>query len=121
MKTRGLIHDHGTVWPCVIHQWGNVRTVEDLYKYLNSIESNRANKQRPRSAMAELTANINAILFNPFSSLRDMAYKVNLNVTNWYSTIWQYSANIVAVDFVRSSDIVEVAIKSNENRHLYCL
>ena len=116
-----MIHDHGTVWPCVIHQWGNVRTVEDLYKYLNSIESNRANKQRPRSAMAELTANINAILFNPFSSLRDMAYKVNLNVTNWYSTIWQYSANIVAVDFVRSSDIVEVAIKSNENRHLYCL
>lgn len=36
-----VIHRHGVVWPCVIHQWGNVRTVEDLYKYLSKIENNR--------------------------------------------------------------------------------
>ena len=74
----------------------------------------------PRSAMAELTSDFKNILFNRLRNLREMAHKVNLNVTNWYSTIWQYTANIVSVDFVRSTDIVEVAIKSNENRHLYC-
>lgn len=70
--------------------------------------------------MAEMTANLTYILFNGLTSLRDMAHKVNLNVTNWYSTVWQYSANIVAVDFLRSTDIVEIAIESNENRHLHC-
>lgn len=80
----------------------------------------RINRSRPRSAMAELTASFNDILFNRLGGLRDMAYRVNLNVTIWYSTIWQYTANIVAVDFVRGADIVETAIQSNENRHLFC-
>lgn len=116
-----MVHSHGTVWPCVTHQWGNVRNIENLYKYLNKIESNdRRTRQRPRAAMAELTASFNDVLFNSLGGLRNMAYKVNLNVTNWYSTIWQFSANIVAMDFVRSSNIVEVAIKANENRYSHC-
>lgn len=70
--------------------------------------------------MAELTAGFVDVLSNRLGSLRDMAHRVNANITNWYSTVWQYSANIVAVDFVRSTGIVETAIKSNENRHLHC-
>lgn len=70
--------------------------------------------------MAELTPNFNDIITNRLGNLRDMAHRVNLNVTNWYSTIWQYTANIVATDFIRDTDIVQVAIKSNKNRHLYC-
>lgn len=31
---------HDSIWPCVTHQWGNVRTISDLYTYLNGIETN---------------------------------------------------------------------------------
>ncbi|CAL7939517.1 unnamed protein product [Xylocopa violacea] len=116
-----IVQSHASMWPCVSHQWGNVRKLKDLYEYLQQTESNnRPEIARPRSAMAELTATLNDIIFNKLGTLRDMAYRVNLNVTNWYSTIWQYSANIVAVDFVRGTDIVDVAIESNENRHVHC-
>ncbi|XP_053996108.1 PI-PLC X domain-containing protein 1-like isoform X1 [Hylaeus anthracinus] len=116
-----IVQEHASMWPCVQHQWGNVRTIEDLYKHLNSIENNDSeNRVRPRSAMAELTPNAIDVISNRLGNLRDMAHRVNANVTNWYSTVWQYTANIVAVDFARSTDIVETAIKSNENRHLHC-
>ncbi|XP_043521310.1 PI-PLC X domain-containing protein 1-like [Frieseomelitta varia] len=116
-----IVKSRTNVWPCVLHQWGDVKSTEKLYQYLYKIEtSNRNSTIIPRSAMAELTSDFKHILFNRLRNLREMAHKVNLNVTNWYSTIWQYTANIVSVDFVRSTDIVEIAIKSNENRHLYC-
>lgn len=115
-----IVASHASMWPCVSHQWGNVRKVDDLYRHLFSIESNGSIGTRPRSAMAELTATAKDIIFNKLGSLRDMAYRVNLNVSNWYSTLWQYSANIVAVDFVRSTDIVQIAIEANENRHVHC-
>ncbi|XP_015436258.1 PREDICTED: PI-PLC X domain-containing protein 1-like [Dufourea novaeangliae] len=116
-----IVREHASVWPCVRHQWGNVRSIEDLYKHLDKIETNDSDyRLRPRAAMAELTANFIDVIYNRLGSLRDMAHKVNANVTNWYSTVWQYSANIVAVDFVRGTNIVETAIKSNENRHLHC-
>ncbi|XP_076683001.1 PI-PLC X domain-containing protein 1 isoform X2 [Andrena cerasifolii] len=117
-----IAEEHASVWPCVQHQWGNVRTIADLYKHLDRIESNDSDyRVRPRSAMAQLTANFMDVISNRLGNLRDMAYSVNANVTNWYSTLWQYSANIVAVDFVKGTGIVETAIKANENRHLRCL
>ncbi|XP_076238235.1 PI-PLC X domain-containing protein 1 [Calliopsis andreniformis] len=116
-----IAQEHASMWPCVQHQWGDVRSLEDLYTHLSKIESNdRSDRVRPRSAMAQLTPNFLDIVTNRLGTLRDMAYRVNLNVTNWYSTIWQYSANIVAVDFVRGTGIIETAIAANENRHLHC-
>ncbi|XP_050587359.1 PI-PLC X domain-containing protein 1-like [Bombus affinis] len=116
-----IVNSHSSMWPYVLHQWGNVQSTEQLFRYLDKIETSDGDSAtRPRSAMAEMTADLTYILFNGLTSLRDMAHKVNLNVTNWYSTVWQYSANIVAVDFLRSTDIVEIAIESNENRHLHC-
>lgn len=35
-----VVANHASVWPCVTHKWGNVKTVEDLYKYLHKIETN---------------------------------------------------------------------------------
>nr|XP_033333750.1 PI-PLC X domain-containing protein 1-like [Megalopta genalis] len=116
-----IVRKHASMWPCVRHQWGNVRDIENLYRHLGRIENNDStDRVRPRSAMAELTADFADVLSNRLGNLRDMAHRVNVNITNWYSTIWQYSANIVAVDFVRSTGIVETAIKSNENRQWHC-
>lgn len=34
-----VVSRYESVWPCVTHQWGNVRTIEDLFNYLNRIET----------------------------------------------------------------------------------
>ncbi|XP_012537184.1 PI-PLC X domain-containing protein 1 isoform X2 [Monomorium pharaonis] len=119
-----VIGDYRSLWPCVIHQWGNVRTIEDLFNYLNRIETeNFAGSLlniTPRSAMAELTPNTWDVILNRLGSIRQMADKVNINVTNWYNSKWQNTANIVAVDFVRSSGIIETAIEWNERRNSHC-
>ncbi|KAK2588362.1 hypothetical protein KPH14_004376 [Odynerus spinipes] len=117
-----VVSMHDSLWPCVTHQWGNVRTVEDLYRHLNSIETSkfRAYRLTPRSAMAELTPNTWDVILNRLGGLRQMANRVNTNVTTWYATEWQLTANIVAVDFVRSSGIIETAIEWNDRRTSYC-
>lgn len=35
---RRVVSRYESVWPCVTHQWGNVRTIEDLFNYLDRIE-----------------------------------------------------------------------------------
>lgn len=70
--------------------------------------------------MAELTPNTWDVILNRLGSIRQMADRININVTNWYNSKWQHTANIVAVDFVRSSGIVETAIEWNERRNLLC-
>ncbi|XP_066589301.1 PI-PLC X domain-containing protein 1-like [Prorops nasuta] len=117
-----LVNQYDSVWPCVTHQWGNVRTVEDLYSYLNRIENAELGGYRtiPRSAMAELTPNTWDVILNRLGGLRQMADRVNANVTYWYNTKWQATANIVAVDFVRSSGIIETAIEWNDKRNSGC-
>lgn len=114
-----VVARYENIWPCVTHQWGNVRNIDALFEYLNRIETTYRGIHRitPRSAMAELTPNTLDVLLNRLGGLRQMAHSVNINVTNWYSSIWQYTANIVAVDFVRSTGIVEAAIESNLRRN----
>lgn len=34
-----IVGNHASMWPCVMHEWGDVRTVQDLYKYLYKIEN----------------------------------------------------------------------------------
>lgn len=70
--------------------------------------------------MAELTPNTWDVILNRLGSIRQMAENVNINVTNWYNSKWQSTANIVAVDFVRSSGIIETAIEWNEKRNSHC-
>ncbi|XP_025270505.1 PI-PLC X domain-containing protein 1 isoform X1 [Camponotus floridanus] len=117
-----VVNRYESIWPCVTHQWGNVRNIEDLFNYLNRIETESLGYPRaiPRSAMAELTPNTWDVILNRLGSIREMAEKVNINVTNWYNSKWQHTANIVAVDFVRSSGIIETAIEWNEKRNSHC-
>lgn len=103
-----------------VQSLNNSRAIEchmEIYRSRSRCSDDRA---RPRSAMAELTPNVLDVITNRIGNLRDMAHRVNFNVTAWYSTVWQFSANIVAMDFIRGSGIVETAIEANENRHLHC-
>lgn len=117
-----VVSESEYMWPCVTHQWGNVRNIRDLFDYLNRIEKSYrgVNRLTPRSAMAELTPTTFDVILNNLGGLRRMADNININITNWYRDMWQDSANIVAVDFLRGTGIVETAIEANDKRFLYC-
>lgn len=51
-------------------------------------------------------------------SLREMAVEIGPQVTMWYNEEYFGTANIVAVDFLDTTGLVEVAIRSNILRAL---
>lgn len=70
--------------------------------------------------MAQLTPSTFDVIFDRLGGLRKMAESVDINVTEWYSEEWQRTANVVAVDFIKATGIVEIAIKENEKRAAGC-
>ncbi|XP_044581905.1 PI-PLC X domain-containing protein 1-like [Cotesia glomerata] len=122
-----IVASRSSVWPQVEQQWGNVRTVNALYRHLNKIETQAADESyhfnrlsQPRAAMAQLTPTTLDVIFNRLGGLRKMAENVDINITEWYSDEWQHTANIVAVDFIKATGIVETAIKWNDKRASGC-
>ena len=79
-----------------------------------------SSKVNPRSAMAELTPKAWDIFLDRLGGLRKMADDVDGKITMWYDTKWQHSANIVAVDFIKATGIVETALAWNERRFSSC-
>lgn len=71
--------------------------------------------------MAELTPNTLDVILDRLGGLRQMAEGIDMNVTTWYSTKWFQSANIVAVDFIKASGIIETAIEWNDKRSQGCI
>ncbi|XP_034951432.1 PI-PLC X domain-containing protein 1-like [Chelonus insularis] len=116
-----------SVWPQVEQQWGNVRTLDDLYTHLNGIETKAGEENsytsrlgKPRAAMAQLTPTTFDVIFNRLGGLRLMAENVDMHITEWYSEVWQHTANVVAVDFIKATGIIETAIKWNDKRISGC-
>lgn len=67
----------------------------------------------PWSAMVELTATSMNILTDDMKGLRQMAYSVNKEVSQWFLGDWGRTAHIVACDFFRETSIVKSAILWN--------
>lgn len=67
--------------------------------------------------MAELTADVWGVITDSYGGLRKMADSVNQNVSNWYAGNWGPTTNIVAVDFFRGTNIVEVALYFNNKKN----
>ena len=100
----------------MIQEWGDKRSVDDLYRYLSDVNERRSNFPYFWAAMAELTPSTFDVILRPNDGLRKLADLSNRNVTIWYRDLWSSTTNIVAVDFFHSTDIVEVAIDSNTRR-----
>ncbi|XP_063977865.1 PI-PLC X domain-containing protein 1-like [Diachasmimorpha longicaudata] len=122
-----IVTKRTSVWPQVAQQWGNVQTIDALYRHLNKIErlasedTLTSNPQsQPRAAMAQLTPTTVDVIFNRLGGLRKMAENVDINVTEWYNEEWQHTANVVAVDFIKATGIVETAIEWNDKRAAGC-
>ena len=107
------------LWPSIPQEWGDKRTVNDLYTYLETIDRKRNGYQYFWAAMAELTPSTMDIIFRPNDGLRNLADLVAGNVTAWYRDQWWKSTSIAAVDFFHSVDIVDVAVEASLKR-VYC-
>lgn len=73
------------------------------------------------AAMAQFTPEfLNDIVLNKLGGLRKAANSNNRYITQWFRGPWSRQSNIVAMDFVRGSDIVNTAIECNiikQNKH----
>lgn len=54
------------------------------------------------------------------TSLRPLGLVIGPYITEWYNTLFHSSANIVAVDFIDATGIVEVALQWNDWRTSPC-
>uniref|UniRef100_A0A182R7W9 Phosphatidylinositol-specific phospholipase C X domain-containing protein n=1 Tax=Anopheles funestus TaxID=62324 RepID=A0A182R7W9_ANOFN len=126
-KTVVLAYDHEfafrsfshVVWRSVQQRWGNVQKVNDLKDYLFKVHHPRGFREysyRPVADMAELTPDPWGVITDRYGGLRKMADSVNRFVTKWYFEDLGPTANVVAVDFVRGTSIVEAAIYWNLKR-----
>ncbi|XP_053687907.1 PI-PLC X domain-containing protein 3 [Sabethes cyaneus] len=125
-KTVIVCYDHvyglGTyphlVWPSTEQKWGDVRSMEALKSYLFRIHKRPvfSYSGRPVTDMAELTPDPWGVITDRYGGLRKMADSVNRFVTKWYFEELGPTANIVAVDFVRGTSIVDAAIYWNLKR-----
>lgn len=107
----------GILWPSVLHRQGDVRgDTNDLKKYLTELrmEMMQQIQSRPFAEMAELTPNTSDALADISGGLRIKANEVNYNLMKLYHGEFGREANIVAVDFYRSTNIVDVAIQWNK-------
>lgn len=106
------------VWSPIVQRWGNVQSVQALKDYLNKQHQDQGppSDQPLLADMAELTPTTAGVVSGRSPGLREMADAVNRPVTQWYLEDLGPTTNVVAVDFVRGSSIVDVALYWNHKK-----
>ncbi|XP_055534020.1 PI-PLC X domain-containing protein 1 [Wyeomyia smithii] len=106
------------VWRSTEQKWGDVQSVEALKSFLFRIHKRHvfSYSARPVTDMAELTPDPWSVITDRYGGLRKMADAVNRPATKWYFEELGPTANIVAVDFIRGTSIIDAAIYWNLKR-----
>lgn len=68
--------------------------------------------------MAELTPNTWDVITDRFGGLRLMADQANRHISRWYIEEWGLMTNIVAVDFIRGTNLMETALYWNRKKDI---
>ncbi|XP_054167639.1 PI-PLC X domain-containing protein 1-like [Oppia nitens] len=104
----------GLLWPNVRHQWADADDLDELVKYFDETLCQEDSRHTLRSAMAELTPNIEGIIKQKYKSLRSLAQLTNSRYGQWFGQRWPGQClNVVASDFFLSTNIVELALGLN--------
>lgn len=110
----------GLLWQSVRHRWGKVKDgPKSLEKFLTESRKNASREfqtSRPFAEMAELTPEAVDVLTNRLGGLRTMASSVNFDITKLYHGDFGVGANVVAMDFYRDTNIVDIAIEWNKKK-----
>lgn len=118
----GLVQNEGDgfLWQSVRQRWGKIKNgPNELENFLRQSRSNLTRDfqtSRPFAEMAELTPEAVDVLTNRYGGLRSMAEQVNFHVTKLYHGHFGVGANIVAVDFFRATNLVQIAIDWNKKK-----
>ncbi|CAH1388745.1 unnamed protein product [Nezara viridula] len=116
---KDIIADAYKLYLPIKQQWGNKQTFSELYPFLNEqFERCERDKKQMWAAMAELTPSTLGVLTDWYGGLRNLANRINTNLTLSFRSCrkWATCSNIVAVDFFRSTGLVNAAIKLNRER-----
>lgn len=109
-----ILGSSNKLWLPVNQRWGNVQTPEELSTYVSTVvegENRHGRSVRPWAIMAQLTLNAQQLARHPTRPLRNWAHLINRNVTDWAERNWQL--NVMAVDFIRDTNVVDAAIAKN--------
>ncbi|RWS30548.1 PI-PLC X domain-containing protein 3-like protein [Leptotrombidium deliense] len=110
------LFDEFFLFPRVKHLWADTDDVQRLEQFFNETLCNQHSLE-PQSAMAQLTPTAWGVLFDKYGGTRKMSRKVNSIISRWFRERWWICANIVAIDFVLSNDIIDTSIKANQLRN----
>ncbi|KAJ6646894.1 Embryonic polarity protein dorsal, partial [Pseudolycoriella hygida] len=114
-----VVHEFPSyLWHSVQQRWGNVQSLADLKRYLSPTRNFVLFTSRPVADMAELTPNTWDVLTDRFGGLRRMADQTNRHICRWYIEEWGSMTNIVAVDFVRGTNLVETSLYWNRKKNV---
>ncbi|XP_053958446.1 PI-PLC X domain-containing protein 1 [Anastrepha ludens] len=110
-----------TLFGSVEQRWGNVQTWTNLEKYLRSINKFDVSRlsSRPVADMAELTPDTWGVILDKYGGLRKMADQVNWRISQLYRDDLGANANIVAVDFIRGTSLMNIAMEWNKRKVPY--
>nr|XP_045595248.1 uncharacterized protein LOC123756209 [Procambarus clarkii] len=101
------------VWPPLPQAWANAQMLEDLRTYLDAQMNKRVGSPRLWAAMAHLTPTLWDMILRSHVGIRGLADRVNFPISRWLRQRWAHMANIIASDFFRGNDIINVAIRTN--------
>lgn len=102
---------HEWVWPPLPQAWPNAQILDELRHYMDQQMLARSTDPRLWAAMVEFTPTIWDIILRPHLGVRGLADRVNFSATLWLRWRWANLANIIATDFFRGNDIINVAIR----------
>lgn len=108
------VSDHTPwVWSPLPQAWANAQLLDDLKTFLDAEMNKRFESPRLWAAMAHLTPTVWDLLFRSHVGVRGMTDRVSFSITRWLRQRWGHMANIVASDFFRGNDIINVVIRYN--------
>ncbi|KAG7160235.1 PI-PLC X domain-containing protein 1-like 1 [Homarus americanus] len=108
--------DKDWVWPPLPQAWANAQVLDDLMTYLDAQMNKRVGSPRLWAAMAHLTPTLWDMILRSHVGLRGLADRANFAITRWLRQRWGHMANIVASDFFRGNDVINVAIRKGKKR-----
>ncbi|XP_046985020.1 PI-PLC X domain-containing protein 1-like [Schistocerca americana] len=102
------------LWPPITHKWLESNSPQDVKEFLQECIDNAriSNETTFWVASAFLKPSPIDFMFGGAKSLRELADKLNQNLTRWFMDEWWEFANIVSTDFFLGNTIIDTAVKS---------
>lgn len=102
-------------WP-VNQRWPNKRTLNELIEYFREVFRSFHSGGLFWSCMVQMTPSTWDVIADKLKGLRVMADGSNKDITAWFRGDWGRTTNGVSVEFIRSTGIVDAAIRWNIRR-----